>query len=376
MAASGSGRSRASATRRTGTGKAASPGGSGAAKAVKRSSVAKRSAAAKAAAPKKATAPRSATAQKPTASGSTAAKKTAAARATAGRKAAAKKTTASKKATASKNTAAAKKATAPKKATAGKKASIAKKTTAKRIASNPAATSGEAVAKPIAARRKTVASSAAAARTGGVRAGGAGRRRETPLGPEAMPRVRRKVDCPAPPPAPTRTVGDRSATKKPGLRELDWRQTARTARELAAVVTRNWSPELVVGLAKGGVFAGQELAQALKVPFFPVRVGKRSRDAGPRAPDAATRMPVEAEGKRVLVVDDIAGSGASLQSAAEAAMDAGAAEVRTASLVVREGGFLPDFFGMETSDLVVFPWDYEPSTGAVGTVESLDEFGV
>ena len=34
-------------------------------------------------------------------------------------------------------------------------------------------------------------------------------------------------------------------------------------------------------------------------------------------------------------------------------------------LVVREGGYLPDFFCLETGDLVVFPWDYEPSAGAV-----------
>ena len=51
----------------------------------------------------------------------------------------------------------------------------------------------------------------------------------------------------------------------------------------------------------------------------------------------------------------------------DAAKEAGATEVRTATLVVRSDGFRPDFAALETEDLVVFPWDYEPTTGAVGS---------
>lgn len=167
---------------------------------------------------------------------------------------------------------------------------------------------------------------------------------------------------------------DRSQPQEPGVRELDWQHMAAAARELAEKVAHTWSPEIVVGVAKGGVFAGQEVAQALRVPFFPVRVGKRSRDAGHPNFEAAAEMPAQANGRRVLVVDDIAGSGATLQAAVADAEAVGAAEVRTATLVVREGGFLPDFFSTETADLVVFPWDYEPSPGAVGSADaSLDD---
>lgn len=148
---------------------------------------------------------------------------------------------------------------------------------------------------------------------------------------------------------------------------------AEAARDLARQVVRGWSPELVVGVAKGGVFVGEEIANALQIPFFPVRIGKRSRDVGMRAPDAAEIMPADAAGRRVLVVDDVAGSGSTLQAALEAVSTAGAAEARTATLVVREGGWQPDFFAVETSDLVVLPWDYEASPGAVGSANSADD---
>ncbi|HWV39012.1 MAG TPA: phosphoribosyltransferase [Vulgatibacter sp.] len=166
---------------------------------------------------------------------------------------------------------------------------------------------------------------------------------------------------------PARTPTDRSQGRKAGLRELDWPGFAAAARAVAGKVSRAWEAELVVGLAKGGVFAGEEIASALNVPFFPVRIHSRSRDKGAHALGASTTMPADVAGRRVLVVDDIAGTGASLGLAREAALAGGAIEVRTAAISRRESGFLPDFWELETDDLVVFPWDYEPTTGAVGS---------
>lgn len=198
------------------------------------------------------------------------------------------------------------------------------------------------------------------------------------LGSEAMSRIRRTADHPSQPteadrPAPR----DRSRGRKEGLQELDWQGVADASRDLARQIARRFSPDLVVGLAKGGVFAGQEIANALGCPFVAVRVHKRSRDQGARSPEAAANMPPDAEGKRLLIVDDIAGTGVTLQRALEAAREVGSLECRTATLVVREGGFRPDYFGVETGDLVVFPWDYEPSPGAVGAFDGdPGDFGV
>src|SRR5690606_318607 len=112
-----------------------------------------------------------------------------------------------------------------------------------------------------------------------------------------------------------RAPRDRSEVREAGLRDLGWQQMAELARGMARSIVKTFSPDLVIGVAKGGVFVGQEIAGALGVPFFPVRVGKRSRDAGTRAPEASASMPAEAADRRVLVVDDIAGSGATLLAA-------------------------------------------------------------
>lgn len=193
---------------------------------------------------------------------------------------------------------------------------------------------------------------------------------------EVFRRRARKAKKAKSPPVPMPGVAegearDLSAPPSKGLRELVARELDAACRDLARQIVAVFEPELVVGLVKGGVFAGEELAQHLGCDFVAVRLHPRSRDRG--LGEAESSMPPEVEGKRVLVVDDIPGTGETLLAAIEAAKDSGALEVRTATLIAREGGFRPDFSAVETEDLVVFPWDYEPTPGAVGSLEDESE---
>lgn len=161
--------------------------------------------------------------------------------------------------------------------------------------------------------------------------------------------------------------GDRSESTSHGLRELVAERLDAACRALAREIVRSFEPEIIVGLVKGGAYAGEELAAILGCKFVPLRLHARSRDHGYRSPAAESQMPAEVAGKRVLVVDDIPGTGETLNAAVEAANRAGAEAVRTATLVARSSGYRPDFSAIQTDDLVVFPWDYEPTTGAVGS---------
>ena len=119
-------------------------------------------------------------------------------------------------------------------------------------------------------------------------------------------------------------------------------------------------PDVIVGIAKGGVFVGGAVAAILQRDFFPVRISRRSRDrVVRRRPKVFGKMPAELSGKRVLIVDDVVASGDTLKLACDQARAAGAVEVQSATLVAHESGPRPDFFALETADLVVFPWDYD-----------------
>jgi hypoxanthine phosphoribosyltransferase len=147
------------------------------------------------------------------------------------------------------------------------------------------------------------------------------------------------------------------------IRELTWAGFDRLVRALARRISRTFIPEVVVGVAHGGVFVGGALASALGCEFHPVRISRRSRDNRiRRSPRMFGRMPLELKGKRALIVDDVASSGDTLQLATKLAIKAGAAEALTACLVTRAGGFKPGWTALSSSELVIFPWDYEPVT--------------
>jgi hypoxanthine phosphoribosyltransferase len=142
--------------------------------------------------------------------------------------------------------------------------------------------------------------------------------------------------------------------------EIGWAAFGDMARDLAARIAERYQPDVVLGIAKGGVFVGSAVASALQAEFYPIRVEKRSRDrtgAGPRQ-----RFP-NVKGKRVLVVDDVAATGQTLEKARAQARKAKAREVQACVLVVRPGGARPEWYAVETRELVVFGWDYQLHVG-------------
>jgi hypoxanthine phosphoribosyltransferase len=160
---------------------------------------------------------------------------------------------------------------------------------------------------------------------------------------------------------------------KKSVRELGWAAFGDVARALAADIARRYRPTVVVGIAKGGVFVGGALAAAMGADFYPVRIEKRRRDAG-ALPEPIQELP-DLTGKKVLVVDDVASTGATLAKARALARKAGAREVRSAVLVARPRGARPDFAAFATDELMLFGWDYQlDQTG--GGPEDPGEAGV
>lgn len=142
------------------------------------------------------------------------------------------------------------------------------------------------------------------------------------------------------------------------IKELSWGDFDRQVQALARAAAKSFKPEAVVGLVHGGVFVGGALASALKADFFPVRVTHRSRDTG-HSSRVTDDMPKEVAGRRVLIVDDVASSGDSIEFAARLARAQGAKAIKSAALIARPGRFEPDFAALTSDEFFVFPWDYQ-----------------
>lgn len=77
-----------------------------------------------------------------------------------------------------------------------------------------------------------------------------------------------------------------------------------------------------------------------------------------KVPQVYQELPVSVQGERVLLFDDVADSGESLQFATEYLLKAGVEEVITATLFYKPHSIVrPDVFGFETNAWIIFPYE-------------------
>jgi hypoxanthine phosphoribosyltransferase len=69
-------------------------------------------------------------------------------------------------------------------------------------------------------------------------------------------------------------------------------------------------------------------------------------------------VSVSVEGKRVLVVDDVADTGESLRLVRSYLEEQGATEVKTATIYYKPWSvMIPDYYEKETRSWIIFPWE-------------------
>ena len=101
------------------------------------------------------------------------------------------------------------------------------------------------------------------------------------------------------------------------------------------------------------------MATILDVDFYSMKILRRGDDDEVRdRPEVLSAAPREVEVKRVLIVDEVTTSGATLRLALAAVRDTHPVEVRTVTSFARTRGYKPDYFALETDPEVVLPWDH------------------
>ena len=131
-------------------------------------------------------------------------------------------------------------------------------------------------------------------------------------------------------------------------------------REIALAAKEDFDPNMVVGIAKGGVIPAAIISSMLRVEFFPMRLSRRQQDVVVwDRPRILVPVAEEVRGKRVLIVDEAARSGETLRLAAGEAKKKGARRVKTASLFVQSHSWHPTWYAFENDGTVILPWDFE-----------------
>jgi hypothetical protein len=144
-----------------------------------------------------------------------------------------------------------------------------------------------------------------------------------------------------------------------GVLHVEWPLFGELSRALALKVSREYDPEIVVGIATAGVVPGAVVAAMLGKEFHSIMISRRYRAEGTRdTPAIFSAAPTEVRDRRVLIVDETCDSGETMRLAVGSIVNAGASEVRTA-VGFRTGSYQPDFHALATESTIVLPWDRE-----------------
>ncbi len=154
---------------------------------------------------------------------------------------------------------------------------------------------------------------------------------------------------------------------------LDWDQFGVASREMATMVWESgFEPEIIVCVARGGLIPAGAIAYALDLKSLLVLNVEFYTGVGTTLPDPRLVDPVPAHhglrDKRVLIVDDVADSGRTLQFVYDICAEY-TDQIKVAVLYQKERSVIDcDFVWEHTEEWISFPWSsLPPVTGAENT---------
>ena len=146
---------------------------------------------------------------------------------------------------------------------------------------------------------------------------------------------------------------------------LTWADFGRACRELAVRIDADgFRPDIILAIARGGLFPAGELGYALDVKNLHVinvefYTGVDQRLAMPVVLPPVPK-PIDLSGSRVLIADDVADTGATLRLVKDFCADH-VAEVRCAVIYEKSRSIVKCEYVWRRTDLWIdFPWSTEP----------------
>lgn len=150
----------------------------------------------------------------------------------------------------------------------------------------------------------------------------------------------------------------------PERETLDWATYGRAARELAQrVADSGFRPDIILAIARGGLFAAGSLGYALSVKNLFVMNLEFYTGVGERLDMPVVLPPyldkLDLTDARILVVDDVADTGHTLKVVHEFCQDV-VSESKTAVLYEKSHSVVKADFVWKRTDLWInFPWSTE-----------------
>ncbi len=151
-----------------------------------------------------------------------------------------------------------------------------------------------------------------------------------------------------------------SYENRKGILPISWEDYFGLCKGLALAIAA-YDPEIILGIARGGLYAATLLSHMLQAEFYAVRITRRFKDQVVYdTPMWLVKPPAVVKDLRVLIVDEICGIGRTLSMVKEEVGKLQAREIRCAVLYAHEQGKdFPEYIGIISDALILNPWDRE-----------------
>jgi len=143
---------------------------------------------------------------------------------------------------------------------------------------------------------------------------------------------------------------------------LTWWQIDRAIFSLADKL-REYKPDVIVGIARGGLIPAVRLSHILGDIELKVIDVKFYTDINEHTEMPKITIPIygDLKDKRVVIVDDVSDTGKTLEVVINEVKRLGAKEIKVACLAMKPWtSVVPDFYVFRTDKWIVFPWEEFP----------------
>lgn len=144
-----------------------------------------------------------------------------------------------------------------------------------------------------------------------------------------------------------------------GVENITWDRFGLLTRTLVEQLAAE-KVDVVIGIARGGLMPATFIASALRCEMFPIRLTRRMNDVIVHSsPACLLDVAIQvANRKCAVIIDDVTDTGQTLAIATQLVKRRGVPKILTACLATHSrANPKPDYVGIHTDALVVFPWD-------------------
>lgn len=142
---------------------------------------------------------------------------------------------------------------------------------------------------------------------------------------------------------------------------VTWQEYHSLAQKLAATILSDNKPyDEIVAIARGGLTLGHLLSDFLRIPISTITIQSYTDIQTQGDVTITKKIQGSIAGKRVLLVDDVADSGKTIQRALSYLRHLNPKQVTTVTMFYKPRSVVrPDYFARQTTRWILFP--YEPT---------------